>query len=95
MKSLSLLSKIAVAALVGVVFVGCGSKPVVGVLLPTSGSAASYGNSMKQGIELAIEQGRADGTMPASMALYGPTPAPIPPAPWTNWGTSHRRAQTS
>lgn len=67
MKSLSLSSKIVVAALAGVVLTGCGSKPVVGVLLPTSGSAASYGNSMKEGIELAIEQGRADGTMPSSV----------------------------
>lgn len=81
MKSLSLLSKIAVAALVGVVFVGCGNKPVVGVLLPTSGSAASYGNSMKQGIELAIEQGRADGTMPAAMTFV-----------WADTGTDPARA---
>jgi len=80
-KSLSLLSKIAVVALMGVVFVGCGSKPVVGVLLPTSGSAASYGNSMKEGIELAIEQGRADGTMPASLVFV-----------WADTGTDPARA---
>ncbi len=81
MKSLSLLAKIAVASLIGVTLVGCGSKPVVGVLLPTSGSAATYGNSMKQGIELAIEKGRADGTMPASLEFV-----------WADTGTDPARA---
>ncbi len=81
MKSLSLGSKIVVAALAGAVLTGCGSKPVVGVLLPTSGSAASYGNSMKEGIELAIEKGRADGTMPASLEFI-----------WADTGTDPTRA---
>jgi uncharacterized protein YceK len=38
---------------VGFVFVvavflsGCGSKPIVGVILPTTGAAASYGESIE------------------------------------------------
>jgi branched-chain amino acid transport system substrate-binding protein len=34
---------------------GCGTSPVVGILLPTTGSASDYGESMKNGIELALE----------------------------------------
>ncbi len=41
----------------------CGGKPTVGVLLPTSGRAASYGQSMRKAIELAFEDARADGSM--------------------------------
>ena len=33
----------------------CGSQPVVGVLLPTTGEASEYGESMKRGIDLALE----------------------------------------
>ena len=33
----------------------CGSEPIVGVLLPTTGSASNYGESMKNGIDLALE----------------------------------------
>jgi branched-chain amino acid transport system substrate-binding protein len=33
----------------------CGSKPVIGVLLPMTGDASEYGESMKRGIDLALE----------------------------------------
>jgi branched-chain amino acid transport system substrate-binding protein len=33
----------------------CTSKPVVGVLLPMTGEASTYGESMKRGIDLALE----------------------------------------
>jgi branched-chain amino acid transport system substrate-binding protein len=66
-KSLPFSTKIALIALAAAAATGCGSKPVVGVLLPTSGAAASYGESMKQGIELAISQGTADGSVPTSI----------------------------
>jgi branched-chain amino acid transport system substrate-binding protein len=66
-KSLSLSAKIAAIIVAGTVVVGCGSKPVVGVLLPTSGAASPYGNSMKNGIDLAIQQGLADGTLASSV----------------------------
>jgi branched-chain amino acid transport system substrate-binding protein len=34
----------------------CGKSPVVGVLLPMTGSASTYGDSMKKGIDIALEQ---------------------------------------
>lgn len=41
----------------------CAGKPVVGVLLPTSGQASSYGESMKNAIELALSDAKQDGTV--------------------------------
>jgi branched-chain amino acid transport system substrate-binding protein len=38
----------------------CGSEPVVGVLLPMSGDASTYGESMKRGIDLALEMEAAN-----------------------------------
>lgn len=38
----------------------CGSKPVVGVLLPMTGSASTYGQSMKNGIDLALDHEQAN-----------------------------------
>ena len=38
----------------------CGSKPVVGVLLPMTGSASTYGQSMKKGIDLALDHEQAN-----------------------------------
>ena len=37
----------------------CSSKPVVGVLLPMTGEASTYGESMKRGIDLALEMDQA------------------------------------
>ncbi len=37
----------------------CGSKPVVGVLLPMTGDASTYGESMKRGIDVALEMEQA------------------------------------
>jgi len=48
---------------------GCGSKPVIGILLPTTGSASSYGESMKKAIDLALEQAEAEGTKPADLQV--------------------------
>jgi len=53
----TLLSLVAV-----VVLSACGSKPVIGVLLPMTGSASTYGESMKQGIDLALDE--AQGNLP-------------------------------
>ena len=47
----------------------CGGKPVVGILLPTSGFAATYGESMKNGIELALDEARETKTMPSGLQL--------------------------
>ena len=38
----------------------CGSDPVVGVLLPMTGSASTYGQSMKNGIDLALDHDQAN-----------------------------------
>jgi len=42
----------------------CGSKPVVGVLLPTSGEASNYGESLESGIRLAITDARSKDRLP-------------------------------
>ncbi len=44
---------------------GCGSQPVVGVLVADSGAAAPYGASMRRGIELGLESSSAaaDGSV--------------------------------
>ena len=38
----------------------CGREPVIGVLLPMTGSASTYGQSMKNGIDLALDQEQAN-----------------------------------
>jgi branched-chain amino acid transport system substrate-binding protein len=38
----------------------CGRQPVVGVLLPMTGEASTYGESMKRGIDLALESEEAN-----------------------------------
>lgn len=67
MKRLSPSASITLIALAAAALTGCGSKSVVGVLLPTTGAAASYGESMKHGIELAVQQGQADGSLSPSV----------------------------
>jgi branched-chain amino acid transport system substrate-binding protein len=44
-----------------VALTACGAKPVIGVLLPTTGSAAPYGEAMRKAIELGIDDARAAG----------------------------------
>jgi len=43
---------------------GCGTKPVVGVLLPSTGSAGTYGESIESGIRLAITECREKNLLP-------------------------------
>jgi len=61
----------AFCALLGLVGVltGCGSKPVVGVLLPTTGAAASYGESIESGIRLALSDARERNLLPADLEI--------------------------
>jgi branched-chain amino acid transport system substrate-binding protein len=57
-------------ALIAIAFLtGCGSKPVVGVLLPTTGAAGSYGESMKKAIDLALAEAERDRTLPADFQV--------------------------
>ena len=62
MNSSKALGKTLLSLAAVVVLSACGSKPVVGVLLPMTGSASTYGDSMKQGIDLALDE--AQGTLP-------------------------------
>lgn len=50
----------------------CSNKPVVGVLLPMTGSASNYGESMKKGFDLALDE--AEGSLPDGFqVLWGDT----------------------
>ena len=62
MGSSKALAKTLLSLVAVVVLSACGSKPVVGVLLPMTGSASTYGESMKQGIDLALDE--AQGNLP-------------------------------
>ncbi len=48
---------------------GCSGELRVGVVLPETGDAAVYGTSIKQGVQLAFEHGKAKGTMPAGLIV--------------------------
>jgi branched-chain amino acid transport system substrate-binding protein len=48
---------------------GCGSKPVVGVILPSTGPAASYGESIESGIRLALSDARTREEVPAGFEV--------------------------
>ena len=48
---------------------GCSSKPIVGVILPTTGAAASYGESIDSGIRLALSDARERGTVPTGFEV--------------------------
>ena len=60
---------------VGFVFVvavflsGCGGKPIVGVILPTTGAAASYGESIESGMRLALGDARERGSLPTGFEV--------------------------
>jgi branched-chain amino acid transport system substrate-binding protein len=54
---------------VAVVLTGCGSKPVVGVVLPISGNASGYGESIESGMRLAINDARDTGQLPADFEV--------------------------
>ncbi|MEE4271958.1 MAG: ABC transporter substrate-binding protein [Thermoanaerobaculales bacterium] len=64
------LTRVCLVLILAVVpLLGCGSSPVLGILLPTSGDAAPYGESMKKAVDLALENATADGTMPANLTV--------------------------
>lgn len=48
---------------------GCGGKPIVGVILPTTGPAASYGESIESGIRLALSDARERGELPTGFEV--------------------------
>ncbi len=48
---------------------GCSGEPRVGVVIPETGEAAVYGASIKQGVQLAFEHGKAKGSIPADLLV--------------------------
>lgn len=48
----------------------CSKPPVLGVLLPISGSAATYGKSMSDAMHLALDEAQSKGEVPAGFKAY-------------------------
>jgi branched-chain amino acid transport system substrate-binding protein len=59
-KPLSPAANTLLAAVAIIILSACSNEPIVSVLLPMTGSRASYGESMKNGIDLALEQEQAN-----------------------------------
>jgi branched-chain amino acid transport system substrate-binding protein len=76
-----------VGSAIGIVLVltgflsGCGGKPIVGVILPTTGAAASYGESIESGIRLALSDARERGELPTGFEVL-----------WADTGSDPSRA---
>ncbi len=51
------------------VLAGCRARPVVGVLLPQTGSSAEYGASIESGINLAIDDARQAQLLPSGFEV--------------------------
>ncbi len=73
----SAIGMILVAGLMG----GCGSKPIVGVILPSTGAAASYGESIESGIRLALAEARSQQQLPEGFEVV-----------WADTGSDPERA---
>jgi len=56
----SVISMVLLAGILG----GCSGKPILGVILPSTGAAASYGESIESGIRLALSDARDQGQLP-------------------------------
>jgi len=73
----SVMGMMLVAGLLG----GCNSKPIVGVILPSTGAAASYGESIESGIRLALADARAQEQIPEGFEVV-----------WADTGSNPERA---
>jgi branched-chain amino acid transport system substrate-binding protein len=62
---------------------GCSSKPIVGIILPATGAAASYGQSIESGIRLALSDARGRGELPEGFEVL-----------WADSGSQSGRAVT-
>ena len=62
-------SVVAAASLLAIVATGCRAKPVVGVLLPTTGEAATYGVAIESGVRLALREATDNKTLPAGFEV--------------------------
>jgi branched-chain amino acid transport system substrate-binding protein len=72
----------AVVALSGVL-AGCSGKPLVGVVLPSTGEAGAYGESIESGVRLAVSDSRDRGVLPVGFDVV-----------WADTGSDPRRAVT-
>jgi branched-chain amino acid transport system substrate-binding protein len=62
---------------------GCSGKPIVGVILPSTGTAASYGESIESGIRLALAEAREHNELPTGFEVV-----------WADTGSDPARAVT-
>lgn len=60
---------------------GCQGKPVLGILLPTSGAASNYGESIESGVRLAMADARNHNDVPVGLEVI-----------WTDTGSDPARA---
>jgi branched-chain amino acid transport system substrate-binding protein len=61
--------KLAAVGIMAGLLAGCGSHPTVGILLPTTGEASGYGESIESGIRVALAEAREKDTMPPNLDL--------------------------
>jgi branched-chain amino acid transport system substrate-binding protein len=60
---------------------GCGGKPIVGVMIPSTGAAESYGGSIESGINLALTDARSRNEVPEGFEVF-----------WADTGSDPARA---
>ncbi len=60
---------ILMVALAAIALSGCGTKPVVGVVLPVTGAASGYGESIESGMRLALTDAREKGELPTDFEV--------------------------
>jgi branched-chain amino acid transport system substrate-binding protein len=60
---------------------GCGSDPIVGVILPATGAASSYGESIESGVRLALSDAREHDEVPKGFEVV-----------WADTGSDPARA---
>lgn len=63
-------STFAAAVLLVTLLTGCGSAPVLGVLLPSSGTASTYGESIESGMRLALSEARSQQQLPEGFEVF-------------------------
>ncbi len=61
--------KLAAVVIMAGALTGCGKHPAVGILLPTTGNANAYGESIESGIRVALAEAREKGTLPADLDI--------------------------
>jgi len=73
--------KLAAIAIMAGALAGCGKHPAVGILLPTTGNASAYGESIESGIRVALAEAREKGTLPPDLDIL-----------WSDTGSDPQKA---